>query len=121
MSDTTPVPVPEPSPQPAEQPAEGAAAAAPTYSAPTYTPTVEPPVPPVPPAQPAQPYYTTPQPVTGHAAGREARNGGMMGGVILIVLGGIFLVSQFVPGVDIGKLWPLILVAIGVGIILRRR
>lgn len=120
MSDTTPVPVPvpEPGPQPAEPPADAAgAAAAPTYSAP-----VEPPVPPTaPPAQPAPAPYPVPQPVTGHRGAREARNGGMMGGVILIVLGGIFLVSQFVPGIDIGKLWPLILIAIGVGIILRRR
>jgi hypothetical protein len=28
-------------------------------------------------------------------------------------------VSQFVPGLDIGKLWPLILVGIGVAMILR--
>ena len=45
----------------------------------------------------------------------------MLGGVILIVLGLIFLANQFIPGIDIGRLWPLILVAIGIGIIFRRR
>jgi len=120
MSDTTPVPVPEPAPEPAEQPP--AAATAPTYSAPTYIPVEQPapPVPPAPPAPQAPPAYV-PQPVTASEGAQEARRGGVMGGIILIVLGGIFLVSQFVPGIDIGKLWPLILIAIGIGIIVRRR
>lgn len=39
------------------------------------------------------------------------------GGVILIVLGILFLISNFVPQLDFGKLWPLILVAIGIVII----
>jgi phage shock protein C len=47
------------------------------------------------------------------------RRGGLTGGIILIVIGAIFLASQFVPGLDIGKLWPLILVAIGVSMILK--
>jgi phage shock protein C len=51
-------------------------------------------------------------------AGRPAR-GGLTGGIVLIVIGAIFLVSQFVPGLDIGKLWPLILVGIGVTMIVR--
>lgn len=121
MSDTTPLPVPEPAPQPPEPPAEPAAAAAPTYSPPTYTPSAEPAAPPAAPAQPAPTPYPAPQAVTGRRGAREVRNGGIVGGVVLIVLGAIFLASEFVPGIDIGKLWPLILVAIGVGIILRRR
>ncbi|MDO8915769.1 MAG: PspC domain-containing protein [Coriobacteriia bacterium] len=47
------------------------------------------------------------------------RRGGLTGGIILIAIGAIFLASQFVPGLDIGKLWPLILVAIGVSMILK--
>lgn len=106
MSDTTPNAAPEPTPL---DEAAAAAASPPTYSPPTTAPET----PPV--------AVTAPTPVTGQTVGREARRGGIMGGVILILLGGIFLVSEFVPGIDIGRLWPLILVAIGIGIILRRR
>jgi hypothetical protein len=100
-----------------EEPVEGSN----TMSDTTNVPAPEPPAQPEPPVPPAPAPYAAPQPVTGHQGEREARNGGIMGGVILIVLGGIFLASQFVPGIDIVKLWPLILIAIGVGIILRRR
>jgi phage shock protein C len=66
------------------------------------------PAPVAPPLQTAQPAVRS----------RPAR-GGLTGGIVLIVIGGLFLVSQFVPGFDIAKLWPLIIVAIGVGMILR--
>jgi phage shock protein C len=82
----------------------GAAAAVTPMEAPAPQPAVTPPV--------APPVAVTP-------ATRPAR-GGLTGGIVLIVIGGLFLVSQFVPGMDIGKLWPLILVAIGVSMILRR-
>ena len=91
MSDTTPNAAPEPTPL--DEAAAAAAASPPTYSPPTTAPET----PPVAVAAPA--------PVTGQKAGRGARSGGIMGGVILIVLGGIFLVSEFVPGIDIGRLW----------------
>ncbi len=77
----------------AEQPAQ--------TGSPAPEPTPDPPTPP-----------TTPAPVRRH-------RGGMTGGVILIVVGLLFLVSQFVPGFEIGKLWPLILVALGISAILR--
>ncbi len=35
-------------------------------------------------------------------------------GVGLVVLGGLLLVSQFVPGADLWRWWPLILVAVGI-------
>lgn len=41
------------------------------------------------------------------------------GGLILLVLGIIFLLSEFIPSIDVGKLWPLILIAIGLGILLK--
>ncbi len=48
----------------------------------------------------------------------ENRSGNIALGVLLILFGGLWLVGQFVPGIgnlfDIGSLWPLILVAIGV-------
>jgi putative Mn2+ efflux pump MntP len=39
------------------------------------------------------------------------------GGVILIVLGTIFLLDQFFPNLSFGKLWPLILIGIGVSMV----
>lgn len=111
-------------------PADESGAGTPTYSPPTVTPpTVTPPsvAPPTwtPPAEPAQPQTTwtaTPTPVTSDRHGyREMRRGGVLGGVILILVGLIFLANQFIPGIDIGRLWPLILIAIGIGIIFRRR
>ncbi len=74
--------------------------------------------PPAPPAAPVAPVAPPVAPVTSAPAPRASR-GGLTGGIVLIVIGGLFLVSQFVPGMDIGKLWPLILVAIGVSMILR--
>jgi hypothetical protein len=40
--------------------------------------------------------------------------GSLTGPVLLITLGTIFLMNQFVPGWDIGKTWPILLVVIGV-------
>ncbi|MDO8964277.1 MAG: DUF5668 domain-containing protein [Coriobacteriia bacterium] len=109
MSDTTPTPASEaPVPPPVTPIEPTPAAAAPTYTTP--------------------PPYVTPeapqQPAAGPVDGgpvKEARSGGIIGGIVLIVLGGIFLAGQFLPGIDISKLWPLILIGIGVGIIVRRR
>lgn len=44
---------------------------------------------------------------------KNKNDGNLWGGIILIVLGSIFLVDRFVPRVDFGDLWPLILIAIG--------
>ena len=45
---------------------------------------------------------------------KQKNDGSLWGGVILIVLGGIFLIDRFVQDIDFGDLWPLILVAVGV-------
>jgi len=39
-------------------------------------------------------------------------------GLILIAVGAIFLAGNFMPGYDFSKLWPLILIAIGLGSLL---
>ena len=39
---------------------------------------------------------------------------GLTGPIVLIVLGMMFLVGQFLPGWGIGKTWPVLLVVIGV-------
>ncbi len=49
----------------------------------------------------------------------KRERGGALGGIILIVLGLLFLADNFLPGFDFGHLWPVLLVAIGLGILLR--
>jgi phage shock protein C len=50
---------------------------------------------------------------------KHKNNGSITGGVILITLGVLFLIDQFIPGVDFGDLWPVVLVVIGVVMIIR--
>jgi cell wall-active antibiotic response 4TMS protein YvqF len=38
---------------------------------------------------------------------------GMMGGVVLITLGVLFLLDQTVPGLRFDRLWPVLLLVIG--------
>ncbi len=40
-------------------------------------------------------------------------------GIILIILGTIFLLDEWIPDFDFGKFWPLILIAVGGYIIFR--
>jgi hypothetical protein len=42
------------------------------------------------------------------------RSPSLTGPVVLITLGAILLLDQFVPGWGIGKTWPILLVVIGV-------
>jgi fatty acid desaturase len=49
----------------------------------------------------------------------EDRSGRYIGGMVLIVLGVIFLISAYTP-YDFGELWPLILIALGVATLLKR-
>lgn len=62
-----------------------------------------------------------PQAVTGQARTRGEGRGGIVAGSILIVLGAIFLIGQFVPDLGIEKLWPLVLIVIGLAVMFRRR
>jgi len=50
----------------------------------------------------------------------RAKKHSLVGGLILLTIGIIFLLRNFglIP-VGIGKLWPLVLVAIGIGLILQ--
>ncbi|MCB2219706.1 MAG: PspC domain-containing protein [Bacteroidetes bacterium] len=41
-------------------------------------------------------------------------DGNLWGGLILITLGAIFLIDRFVPRIDFGDLWPVILIVVGV-------
>ncbi|OQX78616.1 MAG: hypothetical protein B6D61_05070 [Bacteroidetes bacterium 4484_249] len=44
----------------------------------------------------------------------QKNDGNLWGGLILITLGVIFLIDRFVPRIDFGDLWPLILIVVGV-------
>jgi phage shock protein PspC (stress-responsive transcriptional regulator) len=48
---------------------------------------------------------------------KNPTKGQWIGGLILITLGVLFLVNQFVPALDFGKLWPVLLIAIGAFVI----
>ncbi len=45
---------------------------------------------------------------------QQKNDGNLWGGLILITLGAIFLIDRFVPRIDFGDLWPLILIVVGV-------
>jgi phage shock protein C len=72
-----------------------------TFSNPTVDYTVPPP------PQPGEPFGFTPP--------KKQSNAGMLFGVVLIVLGSIFLLDQFdfIPELDFENLWPVILIAVG--------
>jgi phage shock protein C len=49
----------------------------------------------------------------------EPRNrGNLIGGLVLITLGVLFLADEFVPNIDFGDLWPVILIVIGAGLLI---
>ncbi len=48
------------------------------------------------------------------AVSRPAHPAAIGWGIALVVIGGLFLAEQFVPGLSIWRLWPLIIVAFGI-------
>jgi phage shock protein PspC (stress-responsive transcriptional regulator) len=75
------------------------------------------------------PDASTSQTSTGDAAGpdphvvyeshRQKRRN--IGGSILIIVGILFLLDNFFPRFDFGDFWPLILIALGVGLLMSSR
>ena len=57
-----------------------------------------------------------PQP--DRASRRADRSGPLVLGLILVVLGIFFLARSFIPGIDWGASWPVLLVGIGVALLL---
>ncbi|HOP13412.1 MAG TPA: PspC domain-containing protein [Lentimicrobium sp.] len=66
--------------------------------------------------RPAQPYYQAAD-ATPEMQQRKKVEGSLIGGVVLIFIGSIFLIERFVPRIDFGDLWPVILIAIGLVLI----
>lgn len=44
----------------------------------------------------------------------SGRRGPIIAGLVLIVLGGLFLAREVVPGFELGPVWPVVSVAIGI-------
>jgi phage shock protein C len=55
--------------------------------------------------QPSDPSFSKPY--------KERNTGGLIGGLVLITLGSLFLIDRFVPNIDFGDMWPILLVVIG--------
>jgi phage shock protein PspC (stress-responsive transcriptional regulator) len=49
---------------------------------------------------------------------RERNKGSFIGGMVLITLGALFLADEFIPQINFGDLWPVILIVIGVGLLI---
>jgi len=67
-----------------------------------------------------EPKYSTndpkkenPFPVTS-----SKKKGSLIGGLVLITLGALFLADEFIPDIDFGDLWPVILIVIGIGLLI---
>jgi ABC-type antimicrobial peptide transport system permease subunit len=42
----------------------------------------------------------------------------VIGGLVLISVGALFLLDEFIPGLSFTDLWPVILVVIGIGLLI---
>ncbi len=92
------------------------------------SPSTPPPADPTAPAQGQQPPQGPPAGQAGWQPGwqpgwqqhrhHDERRGAIVGGLVLVLLGLAFLAQEFVPDLDIGRFWPVILVVIGAALIL---
>jgi phage shock protein PspC (stress-responsive transcriptional regulator) len=69
------------------------------------------------PEEPAPASDSTINPDPLRKKNRQKSRGTMIGGLVLITLGFLFLADEFIPHVNFGDLWPVILVVIGVGLL----
>ena len=49
---------------------------------------------------------------------KERNRGSLIGGMVLITLGMLFLADEFIPQINFGDLWPVILIVIGIGLLI---
>jgi phage shock protein PspC (stress-responsive transcriptional regulator) len=57
-------------------------------------------------------------PSTPMPQARERNKGSLIGGMVLITLGALFLADELIPQINFGDLWPVILIVIGVGLLI---
>lgn len=48
----------------------------------------------------------------------KKRQGSLIGGLVLITVGALFLADELIPQVNFGDLWPVILIVIGIGLLI---
>jgi len=51
--------------------------------------------------------------------GSNERNGSIVAGVILIAIGGLYLLKDYFPDIDFRDLWPYILIGIGIMLLVK--
>ena len=92
--------------------------APPTMNMPTTPALATTPASPAPPAVPSAPAVPTSPPANQPwFSARERhgeRNGALALGVVLVVVGGWLLLRQYFPVFELGQLWPVLLVGVGV-------
>ncbi len=52
---------------------------------------------------------------------QKSNTGSTWIGIVLILLGGLFLLDNFLPRFDFGDYWPIILIGLGIGLILKAK
>ena len=62
---------------------------------------------------------TTEETPSSEASEDKGNRGRLLAGVILLILGFIFLASNFMPWFQFGKLWPLLLIVIGIVVLFK--
>ena len=48
----------------------------------------------------------------------KRNRGSLIGGLVLITVGGLFLADEMIPQVNFGDLWPIILIVVGIGLLI---
>jgi len=56
-------------------------------------------------------------PVNDDPKQRNKRHSGLVGGLVLITIGVIFLINRLIPEIDFSDIWPVLLIVIGCGIL----
>ena len=49
---------------------------------------------------------------------KHRNRGNLIGALVLITLGALFLADEFIPHISFGDLWPIILIVIGIGLLI---
>ncbi len=62
--------------------------------------------------------HSRPQDKQWEKPSRPQNQGNLVAGLILITIGGIFLLDRFIPRIDFGDLWPLILIVAGIAVLI---
>lgn len=52
---------------------------------------------------------------------KQKSNTGSVAGIVLVVIGALFLLNNFIPRFNFGDFWPFILIAIGIGLLLNAK